>query len=210
MVLQHVGLIPDGNRRWARANNVSLTRGYRAGMARLAQLTDHLMQCDVRSVSLYLLSADNLKRDSGDLAAVVAAESYFVDELMPPIIARHKATIALAGRMSALPQIFRPPLRRLLANRPAAACRRVYLCAGYDPFDEIAFSPRANISSLWVPERLDLIIRSGGHARLSNFLPLQSAYAELYFLEKMFPDVTTDDVDQILERFSRVTKNSGR
>ena len=210
----HVGIIPDGTRRWSRANAVALVDGYRIALTKLSAFTDYLFDRGVEAVTLYLLSRDNLKRTEDDLAAVFAAETWLCDQLLPPVVRKHGCRVTIAGDLSELPADFQEPWRRI-ETTGAIGNKRIYLCVAYDPMAEIQFAlQRATcqqelFSNLWVAEPVDLVFRSAGENRLSSFLPLQCSYAELCFVSKLFNDVTVADLDAAIDRCARVTSNHG-
>lgn len=205
----HVGIIPDGTRRWCAINDIPLLEGYRRTMQLLADVTVALYSAGVAAVSLYLLSKENLRRAAQDLAAVVESETRFCSDQVATIARDHDVRVSIAGDLTLVPREFSAAALHAGSARArgsAAGSRRLYLCIAYNPFDELraAFDAMretgasgdecAIMDMLWVPEQLDVVLRTGGRSRISNFLPLQSAYAELYFTDKLFNDVTAEEI----------------
>ncbi len=215
--LEHVGIIPDGNRRWAKAKGIDKKQGYRLGTEKLIEMIDLLFEKNIASISIYMMSKENLKRQPEDLIAVLDQISYFYGEGLPRVMQRWNAAAVHAGRLELLPFDGK---RRIEAIFPvsdfASAQRRIYLCLAYNPFDELSQAlARAQSAEdfwehLWVPDTVDLVIRTGGDTTLSNFLRLQCGYARIYAIEKLMPDVTTADLDAALQWFYSTARNYGQ
>lgn len=205
----HVGLIPDGTRGWAEAHGLELTSAYGATFARVAELTTHLLDRDAAAVSVFMLSRRNLERPPEQLEAIFRAESRFCNSLVALLTSRD-ARVLVAGRtVGRVSEEFSDALANLV-EQTSGGRRPVYLCVAYDPFEEVVDAiERGGLVAadefrrrLWVPEPIDLVVRSSGNARLSDFLPLQAAYAQLYFLPEPFLDITPGRIDEVLRDYS--------
>ena len=206
-VPRHVGVIPDGTRRWSRGRGVPLTDGYPLAMENLARVVDVLYSAGVSVVSLYLLSLRNLTRPQAELKAVFEAETYLCTRLLPQVLARHRARVSTVGELSRIPADYRQALRAL--DGPAVDTeRRLYLLVAYDAWEELRAAsvhaaPQASPAErLGVPEDVDLVLRTGGGNLLSGFLPLQSQYAHIHTVETLFNDLTPSDVRSALAHFA--------
>jgi undecaprenyl diphosphate synthase len=209
---RHVGLIPDGTRRWARLHSVDLEQAYLEAFRRVAAITDHLYAKGVNAVSLYFLSRRNLGRTPAELRAVFSAETQICREDLYDVCQRRGAYATVAGNTNLVPKEFRRALTQL-ADAASSRKRRLYLCVGYDPFEDVVRAcdaPAAGVlAALQVPEALDLVIRTSGVYSLSDFLPLQSAYAQLHFVPERINDLTVATVDRILDTFQATEKRWG-
>jgi undecaprenyl diphosphate synthase len=205
-VPRHVGVIPDGTRRWSRNRGVPLTEGYPQAMENLARVVDVLYSAGVSVLSLYLLSLRNLTRPRAELRAVFEAETYFCTRLLPPVLARHGARVSAVGELSRIPPDYRRALRAL--DDPAVDTdRRLYLLVAYDAWEELRAAsvhaaPQELPGRLGVREDVDLVLRTGGGNLLSGFLPLQSQYAHIHTVETLFNDLTPSDVRSALADFA--------
>ncbi|MBX3037426.1 MAG: undecaprenyl diphosphate synthase family protein [Anaerolineales bacterium] len=206
-----VGLIPDGNRRWAIKSNISLDKAYIITMKRIAVVCDEVFKLGSSVFCVYLLSSNNLIRPRDDLASVINSENYFIQDLLPPLATKWNANVYMCGTNSSPVNGLYSSFDNIFSNwNVDTRSRGIYLCVGYDPVDELkyAFARNPNlidgdiIEYLSVPIRLDMVIRTSGEFRLSNFLPLQAGYAELFFLKKYFPDISRIDIRQVYKRFS--------
>lgn len=215
--INHIGLIPDGNRRWAIKNSMDYLKAYKISMHNLAKFIQFSSEKNIRSISIYMLSKENLKRQREDLNAVLNAESYFIWEILPNVSRRLKYTIIHAGDISILPENLRNGLSYICQESNRYTRNRLYLLIGYNPIDEInntiVSKKRETISieNLWVPEKVDLVIRTvGGPTLLSNFLPLQCGYAQIYMIDKYFNDFNKRDFSAVYAKACSVNMRYGK
>ncbi len=209
-MIRHIGLIPDGNRRWARANSCSYREAYAKAMRRVIEFAMLCFNADFFSCSIYLLSTANLLRGRDDLEAVLDAETCFLSAMLPSAIDELKCKVIHAGRSSLLPNPMHSALKGLCEQTRRFSERTLYLLVGYDPIDELnaavelairSNEPLDTFAHFWVPERIDVVFRTaGGPFLLSNFLPLQCGYAQMYMVEKHFPDCTDNDFTEIFAK----------
>ncbi len=197
----HLGIIPDGGRRWARANGVTFREAYDLSMKKIAEYMDVLFAGNVAALTLYLLSRQNLLRNREELDAVVGAEADFISTLLPSLIRHRDIQVTVAGTQSLLPPVLARAVDSLSTER-SSGTKRLFLLLAYDPFDEIIAAQKRGIrfvnesellEGLWVNSKLDLIVRSGGAISLSDFVPLQAGYARIVFLNKLFNDTSIED-----------------
>jgi undecaprenyl diphosphate synthase len=225
-VPRHVALIMDGNRRWARAKGITDFEGHAAGVEAVRGLLQHAVRRGVSMLTLYAFSRENWARSDDEvaglfdlLARAIASET---DEL-----AAQGVRVRLLGRLEELPVETREAIEGAL-GRTAEGTRlqlnvawnyagrtelvdafRRLAAAGLPPeqVDERAISEALYTSGLPDP---DLVIRTGGEQRISNFLIWQSAYAELWFTDCLWPDFGPDTFDAALIEFARRTRRFGR
>ena len=201
---RHIGIIPDGTRRWSRNNATNLDEGYALTMSRLRDVIASVFDNGVEVLSVYLLSLDNLSRSPDDLDPVIRQESIFLEHFIPEIVQRYSAVIHIVGRLDPLPDPLRLIAKRTRAASQHEGLRKLNLLIGYNPLDELLSAvartgtEHFDLAALSVPESVDLVIRTGNDQRMSGFLPLQSMYAELVFLPTTFNDTLVSKfVDEI-------------
>lgn len=226
----HVGLIIDGNRRWARREGVSPREGHRRGYDHALAMLDACVQRGCEYVSLFLLSKSNIEaRSSDELRDLYAL---LADEFAPKLAtyaADHGLAVRLAGNLALLPKELQEVFSALTepnATTPAPA-PAVLLCLGYGGQDEIVRGVLAYLRSGLDAGQLDeqtfarfldstslpppdLIIRTGGHQRTSGFLLYGAEYAEYHFSTKLWPEFSTPDLDQALLAYGAAHRNFGR
>lgn len=207
--IKHLGLIPDGARRWARREGKSYIEGYIIAMDLLYEILNFGFEQNILIQSVYALSKENFKRSSSDIEAVYEAGEYFFRKLLPKLSEIWQSNIFIAGDLSLLPLSYRTTLSKSCEASLVYknTTRKLYFLVAYNPWDEIvdAVSRSQSVDEfrrhLWVKEDLDLVIRTGYGQLISNFLPLQSGYAEFRFISKLFNDVTTADIDEAIKSF---------
>jgi undecaprenyl diphosphate synthase len=223
---RHVAIIMDGNRRWARAHDLPELEGHAAGVEAIREVLRHAVKRGVRVLTLYAFSRENWARSDEEVIGLFglleAAIRNETEELQAQGV-----RVRLLGRVDELPEATRTSIgsaldateggERMLLNiafnyagrtELVDAVRRL-VAAGTSPdqIDEAAVSGALYTSGQPDP---DLLIRTGGEQRISNFLIWQSAYAELYFCEALWPDFGPDAFDAALLEFARRHRRFGR
>ncbi len=214
---RHLGIIPDGTRRWAAKYGTNHYSAYSRTFDHLVECIDHCYRNGVTMVSVYLLSKENLlQRQTSNLASIFGALESTLRGSMQVLITKWQCAVQVAGRYEHLPATLVDGLQNAQAYVPANGTRpHLYLLVGYNPVDEILFAlsaserPEEFTSKLWVTESVDLVIRTAGVCLLSNFLPLQSGYAQLWVTERYFNDLTLDDIETALREFAGVVHKHG-
>ena len=210
----HVGLIPDGTRRWAAREGVALEDAYDQAFTRVANMLDQLWGAGVQAISVYMLSRKNLQRDPSELMAVYKAEAAICTTAFADAATAHDARAKIVGDVAAVPAFFSEALRTL-TSESRRGHRRLYLLVAYDPIAELARAtarPTAldlPLDGFDVPEPLDLVLRTSGVRSLSDFLPVQASYAELYFLRPLINDLTAQQLRQALRCYARTERRRG-
>jgi undecaprenyl pyrophosphate synthase len=213
--LRNVALIPDGNRRWARRENVSLDQAYDAVAQTLRRISAAIFQHNVESLSVYILSKDNLDRDPTELIYTFRSHIRILRNVLPELAIQWQAHVFHIGDDSILPTDYKDALNDVrLFSEQTSGLRRIYLYAGYSVGWELSYilelqSQKVGIHQN-VPGDIDLLIRSGGEKRLSGFCPIQVQYAEFFFLEKLFPDIETEDIEQVIQEYYSRNRRFGK
>jgi undecaprenyl diphosphate synthase len=211
----HVGIIPDGGRRWAKKNNVSLSESYAVSRDLVVQIAEYLFSVDVAELSVYLSSVQNFRRNDSEIDSFTSVTSNGISNEILKLASLLSLEVRIIGDDSSLS----PETISLLANHNKKLddkiARKINLCISYNPSEEIENAikqregDRSFVEYLWVKRPLDLIIRSGGANLLSNFLPLQSGFARLYFLDELFNDIKLSTVVDVIEGFNELNRKFG-
>ncbi len=217
-----LGIIMDGNGRWAKKRLLPRSAGHEAGMRRILKLVEDVRARGVGYLTLYALSTENLSRPKEELEGLYSLfRKYFAR--YAPRLAESGAAVKVIGDISVLPGDVRGSIESVCSAAPERADFTVVFAVNYGSRAEIvrAAGLAAGRGSLTegefakllytadVPDP-DLIIRTGGELRLSNFLLWQSAYAELYFTDVLFPDFDGRCLDEALKEYSRRNRRFGR
>ncbi len=220
---RHVGIIMDGNRRWATKRLLPAPAGHSAGLKRMVALAERAKELGVRYLTVYALSTENLMRPKDELEKMYELIRKHFCECVEKLVSKG-ARVKIIGDLSLLPDDVRVIIETNAAKSPDKADFTFIMALGYGARNEIVRA--ANIaaeSGVRVDEQAfsrllytdgvpdpDFIIRTGGELRLSNFLLWQAAYAELYFTDALFPDFTDDKFERAIGDYSARTRRFGK
>lgn len=211
----HVGLIPDGLRRWAKANDTTLSEAYLRGAKKVVEILVALRRNNVQTVTVYNLSKANLGRTGAELEAVYAASLEFFTTLIPDAFDPASCRFRLHGELAALPPKY-VAAGQHLENTMTGNDFQINILAAYDAYDELrTAAQRAQRDGCDIADALDigdvdLVIRTTAEPLLSGFLPLQSQYAQLVFLATPLNDLTTEQLDNVVAEYRRFPQLRGR
>src|SRR5262245_23716547 len=221
----HVAIIMDGNGRWATARGLPRSLGHRAGVAAVRRVVEAAPALGVTTLTLFALSSDNWQRPQGEIAALLTLLERYVREELPRLV-ECSIRLTVIGRRSRLANGLRQSIAA--AETASAGGNRLDLriAIDYSSRDAIANAvtrwsharapSRAAFGRLLAPPvpgvqtDVDLLIRSGGEKRLSDFLLWEAAYAELYFIVTLWPDFGAEDLSTAIADFHRRERRFGR
>ncbi|QJU53712.1 isoprenyl transferase [Herbiconiux sp. SALV-R1] len=228
-VPKHVAIVMDGNGRWANQRGLTRIEGHRAGEAALLDVVAGAIQIGVKHVSVYAFSTENWKRSPDEVRFLMGFNREVLHRRRDQLN-EWGVRIRWAGRK---PKLWASVIKELqFAEQLTAANSTLTLtmCVNYGGRTEIADAVRAIADDvaagrirpsavsekliqrhLYVPELpdVDLFVRSSGEQRTSNFLPWQSAYAEMVFLDRLWPDFTRVDLWEAIERYTGRARRFG-
>lgn len=226
-----IGVIPDGNRRYARKLGIPLQEGYLRGIRKAEELMDYVVEnTKTKHVYFYTLSLENLKkRSQAELSFLFRA---FEKEARKVLIDnRWNARVRFIGRIHELPENIRSLVREVEKktennNGPAIVLAMAYtgMAEIVDMVRSVAEKVKAGIlrpeditentivQNLYAPEIPfpDVIVRTSGEMRTSGFLPIQSVYSELIFYPKLWPEIEREDLEKIYEEFRSRERRFGK
>ena len=217
MLPKHIAFIMDGNGRWATAHNLPRTDGYSAGLGALKRVVAECAKRGVEVVSVYAFSTENNARPEAEKQAIFDVVKKFNNAYNGDM------RILYMGDMDALPDDVFDSVRNVegrtsgnggitlnIALNYGAKNDIIHACKlASDHGDFIVDGFEGNLATCGLPA-LDALVRTGGEKRLSNFMLYECAYSELFFLDKMWPDMTEDDVDAILDEFEKRNRKFGK
>ncbi|MEB3806381.1 MAG: undecaprenyl diphosphate synthase family protein [Desulfurococcales archaeon] len=209
----HVGLIPDGNRRWAKRNGVDLYSAYLRGLDVLMDAVDYLSDRGVGYITVFAMSLDNCRRRSRLEIEILKKISRIAFErvLNHNKVKSGKARIVVLGKPQLVGDEIKDEAFRIMMETRWHAPYTVTILYCYSGEYEVEVAEKGYTpSSILIHPRLDLVIRTGGYPRLSGFLPLRADYAELYSTDTLWPDLTRKEIDEALKWYSMLPKNYGR
>lgn len=219
----HVGVIMDGNGRWAKKRLMPRSAGHRNGMDRMISLAEHAKDTGIKYLTVYALSTENLSRPKDELEGLFNLfRKYFVKNVKK--LYEQNSAVKVIGDLSALPEDVASLISDGEKNSPENAQFTLVFAINYGGRNEILNAvnravekgeilDRAGFENLLYTNGIpdpDLIIRTGGEIRLSNFLTYQSAYSELYFTDVLFPDFTNAEFDKAIENYLSRERRFGK
>ncbi len=227
---KHVGVMLDGNRRWARAAGADTAAGHRAGAANISPFLGWCEEVGVEVVTLWLLSTDNLNRPERELTPLLT----IIEEVVTELAAERRWRINPVGALSLLPEGTRQRLEAAAARTDGVDGMLVNIAVGYGGRREIADAVRSlllehadrgttieELAELLDVEHIaehlytkgqpdpDLVIRTSGEQRLGGFLLWQSAHSEFYFCEAYWPDFRKVDFLRALRAYGERHRRFG-
>lgn len=219
---EHIGIIMDGNRRWARKKGWPALKGHQAGYEKMRQVGDWCLERGVKILTVYAFSAENWNRSKKEVSYLMKLlKRAMVEEVK--IMHRKNIQVRVIGRVSELSKDLQKVIKdaiKLTKNntkgiinfainyggRPEIVDAVKKVVSQKLPINEINIS--ANLYTTDLPDP-DLIVRTSGEYRLSNFLTWQSSYSELFFIKKHWPDFTEKDLDNILKEYTSRNRRFG-
>lgn len=222
---QHVGFIVDGNRRWAKKHGLPAYEGHLAGYNAIKEVVQAAFDAGIQYVSAYSFSTENWKRSEQEVSKLMGlvlrlltADLHMFEE--------NNIRLRILGTRDRLDDRIIKAIESAEAQTANNTKGTLALCFNYGGQLEIAdavkkiaqsgvsagdITPELIAQNLYAPEvpPMDLVVRTSGEQRLSNFMLWRAAYSELLFLEKFWPDMTKDDVSSILKEYARRGRRFG-
>lgn len=230
----HIGVVLDGNRRWAKAAGASTADGHQAGADKILEFLGWCDELGIDVVTLYMLSTDNLNRSAEELDRLVQIISGTLDRLGRGLDSGHRVRVQAVGAADLLPPALAEQVAELAESTRDVQGVHVNVAVGYGGRREIVDAVRellleadaAGHSAADVAQQLtvdqisdrlytrgqpdpDLVIRTSGEQRLSGFLMWQSAYSEFYFCEALWPDFRRVDFMRALRDYASRQRRFG-
>jgi undecaprenyl diphosphate synthase len=225
IVPNHIGIIIDGNRRWAKAHNLPTVEGHRIGFDKVKEIADYALAKGVKIMTIYAFSTENWKRSQDEVNYLLGLFKILLEKEADFLLKKGIKLQILGGRVG-LADDLQKAIIKAEELTGSASKGILNICFNYGGRDEIINAiknivknkiPASEITEELVSKNLyttnlpdpDFIIRTSGEQRLSGFLTWQSVYSELYFVKKMWPEFTKDDFDEALLEFSKRQRRFG-
>lgn len=220
--IRHIAFIMDGNGRWAKKRGMPREYGHKFGAEAFKRVMRRCGDLGVEAATFYVFSTENWKRPQKEVDSIMKLLDEYLDECERELLKNDVRFIFLGSKAPFSPSI-RQKMERI-EERSRGNRRIVNMALNYGGRDEIVYAANrllesgkgriteADLSaSLYTAEspELDMIVRTGGDLRISNFLLWQAAYAELYFTDKLWPDFKESDVDEAVENFKNRKRRFG-
>ena len=218
--LSHVAFIMDGNGRWGKKKNNNRNSGHFAGVQTVKKIVEASIKLKIPTVTFFVFSTENWKRPKTEINFLFnLVNSYFKSERKNVI--KNEIKINIIGELNKLPNKLKFVLKETVKKTKKNKKILVNLALNYGSKKELINTFKKikvkKITENYVKNNLytknipdpDILIRTGGKKRLSNFMLWQLAYSELYFLDKLWPDFKPQDLNKILKHFYKTKRNFG-
>lgn len=222
----HIGIIMDGNRRWAKENGVSTLEGHRRGYGNLKNIAQWCLDRGIKILSVFAFSTENWDRTKEEVSYLMDLIKYVLEN---EVDTYHKKNIRIliSGRIEGLPLELQELAGQAMEKTKNNSAGIFNALVNYGGRSEIVDAMKKIMASGIKPEQItedtvsqniyspfisdpDLIIRTSGELRTSGFLLWEAAYSELYFTKKYWPDFNEKDLDEAIEEFGRRQRRFGR
>jgi undecaprenyl diphosphate synthase len=223
---QHIAVIMDGNGRWATRRGMKRHEGHRVGVESARTLVTHCREIGVRHLTLYTFSTENWARPEEEKRVLFDLLVRFLKGELSSLLGQD-IRLRILGEIERFPLAVREMLKHVLRKTAHCKSMTLNLALNYGGRDEILravqtlagqglrpeeITPEAFADALYTHGQPDpeLIIRTSGEKRISNFLLWQAAYSEFYFTDTLWPDFTPEELDKALEDFSNRQRRFGK
>ena len=226
---KHVGIIMDGNRRWAKLNGLKSIEGHKKGATNVKEIIKIAITCNIKYLTLFAFSSENWKRTNEEIQDLISLLRFFLKRQINEFL-KNDICLKILGEISLFPNDIIKDLNKLSESSKENKKLNLIIAINYGSRQEITSSVKKiandiackkisihDISEKIISDNLytkglpdpDLIIRTGGDCRLSNFLLWQSAYSELIFIKKYWPEFNQDDFLSAINEFNQRERRFG-
>lgn len=228
IIPNHVGIIMDGNGRWAQKRGLARSLGHKAGADNLLSLCKHISKVGVKYLSLYAFSTENFKREAGEVNYLM---NLFIELFNSKLkeLSDNNVKVIFSGRREPLPEKVLKAMDEVVTYSENNTGLILNICINYGGRAEIVDMTK-KLCELYKDNKItledidydlvnknlyhelpdvDLVIRTSGELRISNFMLYQSSYAEYYFPETLFPDFNEEEFDKAILEFNKRNRRFG-
>lgn len=226
---QHIAIIMDGNRRWARERGLNVSDGHKRGAETLENIARYCNNIGIKHLTVYAFSTENWKRAKEEVGALMSLLRFYLDKFAKQADTENMK-IKVLGDISALDKSLQKSIESAIERTKNNTGLTFNIALNYGgraellkAFKEIASDVKSgvididDISEDVVNSKLytagqpdpDLLIRTSGEIRTSNFLPWQLVYSEFYFVQKYWPDFDSNDIDEAIKVYQKRNRKFG-
>ena len=221
--LIHLGIIADGNRRWAKERGLPTIEGHRKGLDTIEELIGAAMQTEIKYITFYVFSTENWGRSSDEVGYIMKlAESKILGYAEK--LAKNNARMLVLGSSTKVSPKLASKIEE--AEKMTAECTGITVCFCFNSGGEQEIADAANIAieadgeitpetirkHLYHPEvpNVDMVVRTSGEERISGFMLWRAAYSEFMFMKKYFPEMGAGDIAEIIKEYETRNRRYGK
>ena len=225
---RHIAIIMDGNGRWAQAKGLPRTAGHQEGVSTVTRITEECVRLGVKYLTLYTFSTENWNRPTFEVQTLM---QLILDRLLEEVFTKNSVRLCVIGDMERLPEPVRKHLEGIIEHTKNNVNMTLVLAISYSSRWELTHAMQqvakqveegtlkaeevcedtlaANLQTHFMPDP-DLLIRTGGEYRISNYLLWQCAYSEFYFTPKFWPDFLEEELHEAIVDFQQRERRFGK
>ena len=217
--LQHIAFIMDGNGRWGKKKNKGRNYGHLKGLETVKKVVKSSIKFKIPIITFYVFSSENWRRPKAEINFLFKLiDQYFLKEISN--VVKQGIKLNILGELNKLPQNVKKTLKKCTQLTKKNKKITVNLAINYGSKKEILYAFKKikkrltlkifekNLYTKNMPNP-EILVRTGGHQRLSNFMLWQLAYAELFFINKLWPDFNSKDYFNIIQKYKKIRRNFG-
>ena len=228
---RHIAILMDGNRRWAKAKKLDGSLGHKKGAEVLETVAKYCNKIGLEALTVYAFSTENWKRTKEEVGAILLLLNMYLDKFLKTADLENIKLRVIGDRDKNMPEEIKTKMIQMEEKTKNNTGLKFNIAFNYGGRDEIVKATQKiaklvkdgnldiediteetisnNLYTAGLPDP-DLVIRTSGELRTSNFLPWQITYSEFMFLDKYWPDFTTNDIDVAIEEFSKRHRRVGK
>ena len=223
MSLTHLGIIADGNRRWARERSLPTIEGHKQGLKSIEQLVDGASEAGIKYITFYVFSTENWGRSEAEVSYIMKLAETKILKYAEKMKAKNGRLLVLGSKKRISPKLMSIIEK---AEKLTEDCDgiTVSFCFNYGGEQEIAdaasiakdvekeITPETIRKHLYHPEvpDIDMVVRTSGEERISGFMLWRASYAEFMFIKKYFPEMGAQDIDEIVKEYEKCNRRFGK
>ncbi len=222
-MLEHLGVIADGNRRWAKERGLPTIEGHRRGLDSIEQMVIGARDAGIKYITFYVFSTENWGRSKDEVSYIMKLAETKIPKYAEKLKKNNSKMIILGSKKNVPPKLASAIEE---AEKLTADCTGITVCFCFNYGGEQEIADAATIASevedeitpdtirkhLYHPEipNIDMVVRTSGEERISGFMLWRASYAEFYFVKKYFPEMGYDDIKIILEEYEKRNRRFGK
>lgn len=225
----HIAIIMDGNRRWAKEHGVTTKAGHKEGAEALKKIARYANKIGIKYLTVYAFSTENWKRSEEEIGSIMLLVKNYLNDLVSAVDTEN-VRINIFGHIEALPEDLQENMKKAMEKTKYNTGLTLCIAFNYGGRDEITRAVKAisedvkngKLDAAAITEGIiqnylytkdipdpDLLIRTSGEIRLSNFLPWQLVYSEFVFIEKYWPDFSEEDLEVAINTYEKRNRKFG-
>jgi len=224
-IINHVAFIMDGNNRWSKKKKISNKEGYQKGLNKINEIIDLFLEKKIKFLTLFALSSENMKRMNVNLIFELISNNF--DNFLKNISRNNQVKIQVFGNINGLPNKTKKIVQKIQKITKNNNQLILNIALNYGAKNELVYCfnnlfNKMQNSNIKITEKIirdnlylsnvpdpEILIRTGGFQRLSNFLLFQLSYTELFFTKTLWPDITKKEIISIFNKYKAIERKFG-